>query len=35
MCPECWKGKRTMLNEQMIMARERLAKQYFFFSKRG
>ena len=34
MCPECWKGKRKMLNEQMIMARERLAKHYFFFPKR-
>jgi predicted RNA-binding Zn-ribbon protein involved in translation (DUF1610 family) len=34
MCPECWKGRRTMLNEQMIMARERLAKHYFFFSRK-
>jgi predicted DsbA family dithiol-disulfide isomerase len=35
MCPECWKGKRMMLNEQMLKAQERLAKQFFFFSKRG
>ena len=35
MCPECWKGKRKMLNEQMIKAQEYLAKQYFFLPKRG
>jgi hypothetical protein len=35
MCPVCWKGKRTMLNEQMIKAQERLAKHYFFFSRKG
>jgi len=35
MCPVCWQNKRKMLNEQMIKAQERLAKQYFFFSRKG
>jgi len=35
MCPVCWKVKRKMLNEQMIKAQEYLAKQYFFFSRKG
>ncbi len=35
MCPVCWKVKKKMLNEQMIKAQEFLAKQYFFFSRKG
>ncbi len=35
MCPVCWKFKKKMLNEQMIKAQEYLAKQYFFFSRKG
>jgi hypothetical protein len=35
MCPVCWKAKRRVLNEQMIRAKEYLAKQYFFLSKNG